>query len=78
MLASTIMFAAFAALLAAPLIGLLLLRYLLGGEAKDDGSPAPAPLHAMMWRHFLRALGESHRLLTYRRDGRGRFRNTRR
>jgi hypothetical protein len=32
----------------------------------------------MMWRHFLRVLGESPRLLTYRRDGRGRFKNVRR
>jgi hypothetical protein len=78
MLASTIMFVVFAAVLAAPLIGLLLLRYLLASEAKDDGSSAPVPLHAMMWRHFLRVLGESPRLLTYRRDGRGRFKNVRR
>ena len=78
MLASTIMFAVFAALIAAPLIGLLLLRYLLASETSDDGSPGPVPLHAMMWRHFLRVLGETPRLITYRRDGSGRFRNMRR
>ncbi len=78
------MLAAFAALLAAPLVGLLLLRHLLAGQTRGDGefddfaSRSAMPLHAMMWRHFQRMLGQAPLLLTYRRDGRGRFRNVRR
>ena len=82
MLTGTIVFAAIAALLAAPLVGLLLLRHLLAGETSeygaDDTVTRPVPLHAMMWRHFLRVLGETPRLLTYRRNARGRFRAVRR
>ncbi len=78
MLTGTIVFAAFAALIAVPLAGLLLLRYLLTGETSQEGVEAPVPLYAMMWRYFLRTVGEGPRLLTYRRNERGQFKAVRR
>ena len=78
MLTGTIVFAGFAALIAVPFAGLLLLRHLLAGEPSEDGASAAIPLYALMWRHFLRSLGETPRLLTYRRNERGQFRAVRR
>ncbi len=78
MLTGTILIAGFAALMAAPLVGLLLLRHLLASDREEDGSATPVPLHALMWSHFRRMLWETPRLLTYRRDDRGRFKTTRR